>query len=227
MKKTLLLVLALMTGNAHASVIINGTRVVFSHDAKEASFQLINRSPTTHLVQSWIDDGQIEASPEEIDVPFVILPPIVKIGPENGQEIKIRRVGDTHHIAKDRESVFWINVLDIPPIPDGAERVEQNYLQVALRTRIKLFYRPAGLDASEEFVGQNLSVNVAGNCLENRSPLHVSVVDMEKDNQRILEQSFMIKPFSCHAVDGVTLDHSGQYKVVWLDDYGSKKSVLL
>lgn len=227
MKKTLLLVLALVAGNAHASVIINGTRVVFNQDAKEASFQLINRSPTTHLVQSWIDDGQIEASPEEIDVPFVILPPIVKIGAENGQEIKIRRIDDNPNLPKDRESVFWINVLDIPPIPDGAESDNQNYLQVALRTRIKMFYRPAGLDATEEFVGQNLKINVAKNCLENRSPLHVSVVDMEKDNKKLLENSFMIKPFSCQAVDGVKLGNSGNYKVVWLDDYGSKKSVIL
>lgn len=227
MKKSLFLVLALYTGIAQASVIINGTRVVFYQDAKEASFQLINRSPTTHLVQSWIDDGQIEATPEEIDVPFVILPPIVKIGPQNGQEIKIRAVSQQVNLPKDRESVFWINVLDIPPVPDGDGSSYQNYLQVALRTRIKLFYRPSGLENSQDYIKSNIKINTRNNCLENSSPLHISVVDIEKNNKNILENSFMIKPFSCQTVEGVKLENSQDYKVIWLDDYGSKKSVIL
>ncbi|MCV5656029.1 fimbria/pilus periplasmic chaperone, partial [Escherichia coli] len=48
-------------------------------------------------------------------------------------------------LPKDRESVFWFNVLEVPPKPDAATATNQSLLQLAFRTRIKLFYRPEGL----------------------------------------------------------------------------------
>lgn len=48
-------------------------------------------------------------------------------------------------LPKDRESVFWFNVLEVPPKPDAAKAANQSLLQLAFRTRIKLFYRPEGL----------------------------------------------------------------------------------
>ncbi|EFH7449741.1 fimbria/pilus periplasmic chaperone, partial [Escherichia coli] len=48
-------------------------------------------------------------------------------------------------LPKDRESVFWFNVLEVPPKPDAEKMANQSMLQLAFRTRIKLFYRPEGL----------------------------------------------------------------------------------
>lgn len=48
-------------------------------------------------------------------------------------------------LPKDRESVFWFNVLEVPPKPDAAKAANQSLLQLASCTRIKLFYRPEGL----------------------------------------------------------------------------------
>lgn len=48
-------------------------------------------------------------------------------------------------LPKDRESVFWFNVLEVPPKPDAATVANQSLLQLAFRTRIKLFYRPEAL----------------------------------------------------------------------------------
>lgn len=45
--------------------------------------------------------------------------------------------------SRDRESVFYLNVLDIPPRPEFGEKKADagnvNYLQLAVRSRIKLF----------------------------------------------------------------------------------------
>ncbi len=49
-------------------------------------------------------------------------------------------------LPKDRESVFWFNVLEVPPKPDADKVANQSLLQLAFRTRIKLFYRPEGLN---------------------------------------------------------------------------------
>lgn len=49
-------------------------------------------------------------------------------------------------LPSDRESIFWFNVLEVPPKANKNENsAAQNTLQLAFRTRIKLFYRPQGL----------------------------------------------------------------------------------
>lgn len=73
-------------------------------------------------------------------MPFTGMPAVVKINSGEGQALKVA-AHNAAALPTDRESVLWLNVLDVPPLPrnndDGA-----NYLQVALRSRIKLLYRP-------------------------------------------------------------------------------------
>ena len=47
-------------------------------------------------------------------------------------------------LPEDRESVLWLNVKEIP-----TKIEEKNVLQIALRTRIKIFYRPAAMPSFE------------------------------------------------------------------------------
>lgn len=60
MKKLLLLIISMMASVCDASVVVNRTRVIYQEGAKETSFQLLNKSKTTHLVQAWIDNGDAE-----------------------------------------------------------------------------------------------------------------------------------------------------------------------
>lgn len=57
----------------------------------------------------------------------------------NGQ-VKIQGLPDIHKLPADRESIFYFNVREIPPKSNKA-----NTLQIALQTRIKLFWRPKAL----------------------------------------------------------------------------------
>ncbi|MCP6324282.1 fimbria/pilus periplasmic chaperone, partial [Klebsiella pneumoniae] len=80
-------------------------------------------------------------------------------------------------LPADRESVFWLNVLDVPPQPQGEGG---NFMQFAIRTRVKLFYRPVGLPGSAadaiEQVSWRLSGGDSGRVLRatNASAFHVS-----------------------------------------------------
>jgi P pilus assembly chaperone PapD len=64
-------------------------------------------------VQSWIDTGDPTALPEKINVQFVIMPPITRIDAGKGQMLRLIYTGGT--LADDRESIFWLNILAIPP----------------------------------------------------------------------------------------------------------------
>ncbi len=138
------LVLIGCVSSASASVVIGGTRVVYPDGQRDVSVQLMNRGESPALVQVWIDEGDARVSPEASQAPFVILPPLARIEPDSGQVVRIAFTGGAD-LPENRESVFWLNVLDVPPLPEGDGQVPQNYMQLAVRSRIKLFFRPKGL----------------------------------------------------------------------------------
>jgi P pilus assembly chaperone PapD len=87
----------------------------------------------------------VQNQPEKDSAPFIVLPPIVRIEPGKGQSWRL--VFNGSRLPQDRESLFWFNLLDIPPEPKNGTAI--NYLQLAIRSRIKLFYRPAGVAAEK------------------------------------------------------------------------------
>jgi P pilus assembly chaperone PapD len=160
--KTMLTATALalgLTGGlpAQASVVIAGTRVIYDAKDTEVTVKLTNNGKLPTLTQIWLDKGDPKAAPSAIDVPFTITPPIARIDPGKGQTLRILYTGEA--LPKDRESVFWLNVLDVPPKPP-ADEADINRLQMAFRTRIKLFYRPEGLKGRVEDAPGQLSWRV-------------------------------------------------------------------
>ncbi|RQR53133.1 molecular chaperone [Burkholderia sp. Bp9125] len=137
----LVLMSMLLCASAQASVTLSGTRVVFDGTEKEVTIQLANDGKLPALVQAWIDNGDARASPDVIDVPFVVTPTIFRVEPGKGQTLRILHSGEP--LPADKESLFWLNVLDVPPKASAKDDV--NRLQFAFRTRVKLMYRPAKL----------------------------------------------------------------------------------
>lgn len=135
--------LACFAQHAAASVIVSGTRVIYPARDREVTVKLDNNGAQPALVQTWLDDGDARARPGTAKVPFVLMPPVFRIDPGKGQTVRIVYTGEA--LPPDRESVFWLNVLDVPPGVD--ETSSTTMLQLAFRTRIKLFFRPVGLDA--------------------------------------------------------------------------------
>lgn len=128
---------------AHASVIIIGTRVVYPSDARDVNVRLTNNGTTPALVQAWVDDGDPAMNAETAKVPFVLTPPLARIDKAKSQTLRLIYTGQG--LPQDRETLFWLNVLEVPPKPEEGT----NYLQFAVRTRIKVFYRPASLHKGE------------------------------------------------------------------------------
>ncbi|WP_166801334.1 fimbrial biogenesis chaperone [Pseudomonas aeruginosa] len=137
---------------ATAAVVIAGTRVVYPAAKQEVTLQLRNPGRQPALVQSWIDGEDSIRTAIDSDAPFVIMPPIVRIGPGSSQTLRIVYTGEP--VPEVRESVYWLNILDIPPRP--ADIGEKNYMQVSIRSKIKLFFRPAGLQGTPEKAPEQL-----------------------------------------------------------------------
>jgi|SRR5471030_2145405 len=76
-------ILCLASVSSWASIIITGTRVIYPSAEKEVTVKLNNVGVYPVLVQSWIDNGDVNAKPENISVPFILTPPINRV--EQGQ----------------------------------------------------------------------------------------------------------------------------------------------
>ncbi|KLG05262.1 pilus assembly protein [Enterobacter cloacae subsp. cloacae] len=138
------LFLTLATHVAFAGMTISGTRVIFPGSEKEQTIRTNNKNKTPSLVQVWVDDGNKNSDINNIKVPFTATPPVYRVEPGKGQSVRLIYNGMA--LPQDRESVFWFNMLEIPPMNEKAK--ETDHLELAFRTRIKIFYRPTTLKSS-------------------------------------------------------------------------------
>ncbi|MDH0337520.1 fimbrial biogenesis chaperone [Metapseudomonas otitidis] len=223
----LLAVTTLLTvSGAHAGIVVNGTRFIYPAKQQEIGVRVSNDGDKPSLVQVWIDRGDPEIRPENAEAPFVMTPPLFRVDPGKGQSVRVSFTGEP--LPKDRESVFWLNLLDVPPMPSE----DGNYMQFAIRTRVKLFYRPEGLpgrpDRAIEQVAWSLA-SIDGKPVlraTNRSAYNVSFGDIAlRTNGRDYKAgSGMVGPFGSHdfPVTGLSgMPASGRVVLQWINDYGA------
>ncbi|MDF1423509.1 fimbria/pilus periplasmic chaperone [Escherichia coli] len=135
---TLALLLSAASLSAQASVTPDRTRLIFNESDKSISVTLRNNDPKLpYLAQSWIEDEK----GNKISSPLTVLPPVQRIDSMMNGQVKVQGMPDINKLPADRESLFYFNVREIPPKSNKA-----NTLQIALQTRIKLFWRPKALE---------------------------------------------------------------------------------
>ena len=226
-----LLTASLFAGAANASVLIAGTRVVFPAEDGEVTVRLSNDNNHPALVEAWIDNGDPKSTPDKVNVPFLITPPLFRMEAHKDQNLRI--IATPAQLPADRESLFWLNVLEIPPKPTAEEAGGQNILQFAIRSRLKLFYRPAHLPGDAQTApGQVTWKAVAdgqGYALEvrNPTPYHVTIIklSLDVDGKSFSADSGMVDPFSSQRLkvkDLTTMPATGTsvaYEIV--NDYGA------
>lgn len=215
-----------LSWNACADIVISGTRIIYPQTAKDVTLNLENRGDKPLLVQSWIDDGRDTTNPQEIKLPFIITPPVTRIDPHKGQSLRVTWLGQA--LPTDRESLLWFNVLEVPP--KSKANGEQNLLQLAFRTRIKLFFRPSGLPGSPADAVKNLawSVRKENNATwlvaRNNTAWNVSVASAtwQSAGKSFTVDTRSIKPFSSEKmkISGTAIPLTGTVKLVSINDFG-------
>lgn len=172
----LLLGTVLFSAASLAGVMLGGTRIVFDASKRDASITVSNTTAQPYAVQTWINT---EADDSTTSTPFVATPPLFRLDPRKEQMVRIQKVPG--NVPNDRESVFYFNAQEIPV----AGKADENTLKIAMRTRIKLFYRPAGLKGNPLDALEKLSwslVQEQGKTIlqvNNPSAFHVSFIGVK------------------------------------------------
>ncbi|MEM0553469.1 MAG: fimbrial biogenesis chaperone [Turicibacter sp.] len=207
-----------------AAIQIHGTRFIYNEADASAIVRITNEGNYASLVQTWIDAGDLLMQPGEDLLPISILPPMAKIEAKQGQLFKLIYTGIP--LPKDRESIFWINVLDIPR--KVLDEKSSNLVKVAVRSRMKIFYRPTGLMYTHQEAINKLRFNIdrKKNMLRiiNDGAYHLTIESAKLDGS-VLDIKSMISPFSQkeYNISGVAYPLNGaEHKVVLniIGDYG-------
>lgn len=213
---------AFSTFNACADIVISGTRVIYPQSSKDVTVKMENRGTKPLLVQSWLDDGRDTFNPQELKLPFIVTPPVSRIDPSKGQTVRI--TWTQQPLAQDRESLFWFNVLEVPPKAKDGD--SQNVLQLAFRTRIKMFFRPDGLPGEPAIAAGNLKWSQQGTALiaNNSSPYYVSMAKatITVNGKKIEVDSHTIPPLSNETipVKNAPALRGGKIEYTAINDFG-------
>lgn len=133
--------LAALCATAQADIVVRGTRVIFPGMEREVTVQLDNAGPRPELVQVWLDQGQRSGPASDSEALFVVAPALFRVEPGRGQTLRILR--SRQPLPTDRETLFWLNILEVPHKPKAEDA--PGALRFVFSTRIKLMYRPPGL----------------------------------------------------------------------------------
>lgn len=177
--------LCLLATPAFASIVLATTRVVYPADADDVTVRLTNQRATPALVEAWVEAG-------DRDVPFEITPPLFRLEPGKGQALRVHRLPGVE-FPRDRESLYWLNVLDVPADAPGSHG--GNLLKLAVRTRLKLFVRPPGLPGRADRAPERITWRLVDDALriDNPTPYHVTVAHVRIDGHAL--RAAMVPPF--------------------------------
>lgn len=169
--KALVLALLAAAGTARpalAIVNVEKTRVIFAAGEIAQSITLSNDGAAPMLLQTWSDNGDIASSPDSRDAPVVVLPPVFKMQPGELRSLRLM-LTSRQNLAADRESLYWLNLYQIPPNTKTADAGSRQVI-LPLRVRLKVFVRPANLKAPTAEAEQQLKFSVEGKTITINNP---------------------------------------------------------
>ncbi|HGN0868850.1 TPA: fimbria/pilus periplasmic chaperone [Providencia alcalifaciens] len=228
MKKiSVLLLSCFVTANAYSAISMDRTRIIYNGDSNSVSLTVSNKNnQLPYLAQGWFQDEK----GEKLTSYFTILPPIQRINAGQTSQLRIEALPDIVKLPQDRESLFFFNLREIPPTSK-----KSNVLQIALQTRVKLFYRPASLAVDSTQMKnapwQNKLVLVKkGGAIYAKNPTAYYVVlnNIRKSANAEKAKSFVavdVAPFAEQKLS-ITAAQLGSSPVInYINDYGGQVDV--
>lgn len=227
MKYSRLLSVSLLTGSllfsaisAYAAIVPDRTRIIFSGTQKSVSVTLRNDSQTQpYLAQTWVEDS----NGKKITSPLAVLPPVQRIEPTATGQVKVQGMPGLASLPQDRETMFYFNVREIPP-----KSSRPNVLQIALQTRIKLFYRPAGvppLDPHHPWQYKlTLTRQANSYIVNNPTPYYVVISSAGKNKDKPAEgfEPIVLAPQASQSLKVNAADLGSDPVLVYVNDYGGR-----
>lgn len=216
---------AILAPQASAAIALDRTRIIFDGGSRSLSLNISNKNKDLpYLAQGWIEN----ADGVKIDSPLIVLPPLQRVEPLAKSQVKVQALPAVNTLPQDQETLYYFNLREIPPRSNKA-----NTLQIALQTRIKMFYRPQAL--IKNAVGMinvwkesiSLKRDGAKYRVDNQSPYFFTLVGVSAAGKEIDDvKPLMISPHSS-ALLPVSAERIGSAPAVtFINDYGGRPQLV-
>ncbi|EHN8908241.1 molecular chaperone [Enterobacter hormaechei] len=219
-----LLSVSMLSAHADGGVSFSRNRLVYNEKDKAISIAALNHGDAPYLIQA----GVSGASDKTTAAPFLVTPPLFRLNGQAQNMMRIMKVGAP--LPADRESVFYFYATAIPGQGDeGGKGVDADgkntvgaRLSIAMKTILKLFYRPSNLPVTIDQAHGLMQFVQQGNTvvINNPTPYYQSFAQLTFDGmeQNLDTHESMVAPMS-HLAFPVT---ARVRSVTWsvMTDYG-------
>ncbi|MCK7268876.1 fimbria/pilus periplasmic chaperone [Enterobacter cloacae] len=212
----------LNAGTSYAALTVDRSRLIFNEGEKSISLNVTNRNEQApYLAQGWMEDGD----EKKIPGPLMVLPPVQRVEAGGKTLVRIQTLPDTASLPKDRESVFYFNLREIPPKSD-----KKNVLTLAMQTRLKVFWRPKSLviDSSKQTLPGTENILLLKQngeyTLDNPTGYYFTFTEVrESAGGEAIEgfEPLMVSPKSSASLKGVPNGLGNTPSLIYVNDYGS------
>lgn len=207
----LLVMLIINSGLSQAGLIVGGTRLIYDGAKKESSINVSNPDKAPYLVQSWIESNVNNRE----KAPFIITPPLFRLDGGQSNVLRVVRLGG--NLPQNRESLYWLNIKSIPSVEKDETK---NMLQIAVKTRIKLIYRPLSIKGSPEEFTDKLSWQRSGNQLQvsNPTPFYMNFQSVAVAGKELADAQYVAPQSSASFELPTGAGNSVSWRII--NDYG-------
>jgi len=200
---------------SQAAVVMNASRIIMD-GTPEQTITFDNTSENPFIVQIEPDDNK---KPD-----FFAMPPVFKIKEKGGQTVKIKLLHTD--LPRDKESLFYLNFTQIPGVRKNEKN--DNRLNIIIQSRLKIIYRPEGVNAFSAKKSGSVSYKIQNGKLviSNHSPNVLSIRDVSK-GKRVLAQQFTLLPGDSYSAVVKGVNFNGPLSAVMNNDYGMPENFLI
>ncbi len=177
---------------ANAGVVVESTRYLYKEGAREISAQYENKDDTPYLMKSWIEPQEGSSNSY-----FMVTPPLFRLEAKQRNTVRIFPNAYISNAPKDRDSLYFFNIMSIPPSNDSAEG--DNTLQLAVRHRMRLIYRPKaiqGINIDDEVKNLEWKKNDRTITLKNPTPFFIYFKSVQINSKEFMNDIPHIGPYS-------------------------------
>ncbi|MGA4650077.1 fimbria/pilus periplasmic chaperone [Citrobacter portucalensis] len=209
---------------AQAALTVDRSRLVMNEEDKSISISVTNRNERDpYLAQGWIEDEK----EQKLSGPLLVLPPVQRVEAGGKTQVRIQPLREISNLPKDRESVFYFNLREIPPKSDKA-----NVLMLAMQTRLKVFWRPKTLkvDPMADIVPGTASLTLTKQgsqyVVNNPTPYHFSFVEVRPtvSAKGLLDfEPVMVEPKGSATLKPAISVLGATPVLMFVNDYGSQR----
>lgn len=205
----------LISGVTQAAVVMNASRIVMA-GTLEKTIMFDNTSDNPFIVQIESDNKD---KPD-----FVAVPPVFKIKEKGGQTVKVKLLSS--ELPQNRESLFYLDFTQIPGVRKNEN--DDDRLNIIIRSRLKVIYRPAAVNAFSSKDENKVSYRLQGGALviSNKSPNILSIRDIS-NGKRILAEKLTLLPGDDYSAVLKVDRLSGPLNAVMINDYGTPVNFLI